>query len=184
MQEFLIALEVLGTSYSPSFTGATYTGTNFLTAIQTLLTIEDEATSVNISIFGLTFLDDADASAVRTTVGAASRKKTFHQRFLSTSTLVATLGAKTKTSVEIDYTTADIGCNASDTLGISVKTSSSINGTYTEVGTLSLTGASVSSAVDISSWANTAAGSYVRIDLTGSPSAAIDCTVVLEGMEL
>jgi len=173
-----------GTSYSPSFTGTTYTGTNFITAIQTLLTLEDGATSVNISTFGLTFLDDTDASSVRTTVGAASRKKTFQQRFLSTSTLVATVGAKTKTPVEIDYTTADIGCNASDTLGISVKTSSSINGTYSEVGTLSLSGASVASAVDISSWTNTVAGSYVRIDLTGSPGAAIDCTVVLEGMEL
>jgi len=173
-----------GASYNPSFTGATYSGTNFITAIQTLLTLEDEATSVNISTFGLTFLDDADAPAVRATLGAAGRKKTFQQRFLSTSTLVATAGAKTKTPVEIDYTTADIGCNASDTLGISVKTSPSINGTYSEVGTLSLSGVSVASAVDISSWANTAAGSYVRIDLTGSPGAAIDCTVVLEGLEI
>ena len=105
------------------------------------------------------------------------------QVFASSTTLVAGTGSKTKAITGVGWTTADIGCDSSDTLVVSVKTSSAINGIYTEVGTVSLTASAQNTAVNISSWADISAGTWVRIDLTGTPAAATECTIVIEGVE-
>ena len=115
--------------------------------------------------------------------GGSTQPVAMQQVFASSETLVAGTGSKTKAITGVGWTTADIGCDASDTLGVSVKTSLTINGTYTEIGTVSLTAAAQNTAVDISSWADISAGTWVRIDLTGTPAAATECTIVIEGVE-
>ena len=115
--------------------------------------------------------------------GSSTQPVAMQQVFASSTTLVAGAGSKTKAITSVGWTTADIGCDASDTLGVSVKTSSTINGTYTEIGTVSLTAAAQNTAVDISSWADISAGTWVRIDLTGTPASAAECTIVIEGVE-
>ena len=106
------------------------------------------------------------------------------QSFVSASTLVADTGAKNKLASGVDWTTADVGCDVSGALNVSVKSSATINGTYTEIGTISLSGASSNSGVDISSWANSTAGHWIRIDITGTPSTVKDCVIAIGGSEL
>ena len=124
-----------------------------------------------------------DGSAVAVVSLDSTQPVAMQQVFTSSGTLVAGTGSKTKAITGVGWTTADIGCDASDTLGVSVKTSLTINGAYTEIGTVSLTAAAQNTAVDISSWADISAGTWVRIDLTGTPAAATECTIVIEGVE-
>ena len=106
------------------------------------------------------------------------------QSFVSASTLVADTGAKNKLASGIAWTTADVGCDVSGSLNVSVKSSSTVNGTYTEIGTISLSDAASNSGVDISSWANSTAGHWIRIDITGAPSTVKDCVIAIGGSEL
>lgn len=106
------------------------------------------------------------------------------QSFVSASTLVADTGAKNKLATGIKWTTADIGCDSYDTLTVSVKSSSTVNGTYSEIGTITLSANSSASGVDISSWGDSTAGHWIRIDLSGTPAAAKDCIIAIGGTEL
>lgn len=108
----------------------------------------------------------------------------FQQSFLSDGVLVADTGTKTKLANGVSYTTADIGCDVADTLSVSVKSAPTVNGTYTEIGTVALTGAASNSGVNISSWENSAAGSWIRIDIDGTPSAAKECVIAIGGTTL
>ena len=104
--------------------------------------------------------------------------------FVSDSALATQTGSKTKVPTGIAFTTADIGCNASDTLTVSLMSSPTVNGTYSQVGTVSLTAASSIEGVDISAWNNISANTWVRIDITSAGSAATECTVAIGGTEL
>ena len=115
---------------------------------------------------------------------AAGGTVILQQSFVSASTLVADTGAKNKLASGINWTTADVGCDASDTLTVSVKSSSTVNGTYTEIGTITLSSSSSSSAVDISSWSDSIAGHWIRMDLSGTPAAAKNCIIAIGGTEL
>ena len=52
----------------PPFTGTTYAGTGLLAAVQTLLTINDNAQEINASSYILTLFDDVDAEEARATL--------------------------------------------------------------------------------------------------------------------
>lgn len=116
--------------------------------------------------------------------GDLSNTVIIQQSFVSSSTLVADTGAKNKLASGIDWTTADIGCDVSGTLNVSVKSATTVNGTYTEMGAISLSGADSSSNIDISSWANSTSGHWIRIDITGTPVDVKDCIIAIGGTSL
>jgi len=61
-----------GTITVPALSGATYTGTSLVSAVQAALTANDNAVDINASTYMLTVLDDTDAATARATLGAAA----------------------------------------------------------------------------------------------------------------
>lgn len=104
--------------------------------------------------------------------------------FLSDSALVVQSGSKVKVPTGVEFTTADIGCDSSDTITFTLKKSATVNGAYTQVGTVSISGAAQNESIDISAWGDLSAGNWARIDLTSAGTTAKDCTVAIGGTEL
>jgi len=154
----------------------------------------DDQTAAEVTVNTTNFA--INLSATDTTVQAAldtlddmisdgaNTASVLQQTFISAEILVADTGSKTKIPTALAFTTADIGCDASDTLGVSIYSSATVNGVYSLVGSIALTATDAVNAVDISAWANASAGHWLRIDLTGTPTAAKECTIAIGGNEL
>jgi len=154
----------------------------------------DDQTAAEVTVNTTNFA--INLSATDTTVQAAldtlddmisdgaNTASVLQQTFISAEILVADTGSKTKIPTALAFTTADIGCDASDTLGVSIYSSATVNGVYSLVGSIALTATDAVNAVDISAWANASAGHWLRIDLTGTPAAAKECTIAIGGNEL
>ena len=115
---------------------------------------------------------------------APSAATSLQMTFVSDNSLETQTGSKTKVPTGVDFTTADIGCDVSDSITFTLRKSSTVNGTYSTVGTISVSAAAQNESIDISSWANLTAGDWVRIDLTTAGTTAKECTVVIGGTEL
>ena len=116
--------------------------------------------------------------------GTGSTATSIQMTFASDVALTAQTGSKTKVPTGVDFTTADIGCDHSDTITFTLQKSSTINGTYSSVGTISMMSSAQNESIDISSWANLSAGEWVRIDITTAGTSATECTVAIGGNEL
>ena len=118
------------------------------------------------------------------TLGTSQSATSLQMTFVSDDSLETQTGSKTKVPTGVDFTTADIGCDVSDSITFTLRKSSTVNGTYSTVGTISVSAAAQNESIDISSWANLTAGDWVRIDLTTAGTTAKECTVVIGGTEL
>lgn len=116
--------------------------------------------------------------------GTSQSATSLQMTFVSDDSLETQTGSKTKVPTGVDFTTADIGCDVSDSITFTLRKSSTVNGTYSTVGTISVSAAAQNESIDISSWANLTAGDWVRIDLTTAGTTAKECTVVIGGTEL
>lgn len=116
--------------------------------------------------------------------GTSQSATSLQMTFVSDDSLETQTGSKTKVPTGVDFTTADIGCDVSDSITFTLSKSSTVNGTYSAVGTISVSAAAQNESIDVSSWANLTAGDWVRIDLTTAGTTAKECTVVIGGTEL
>jgi len=182
-----------GTETDPVFTAWTK-DYNDLINTPTIPVDTDDQTAAEVTVNTTNFA--VNLSATDTTVQAAldtlddmisdvaNTASVLQQTFVSSEILVADTGSKTKIPTGLAFTTADIGCDASDTLGVSVYSSATVNGVYSLVGSIALTATDAVNAVNISAWTNASAGHWLRIDLTGTPAAAKECTIAIGGNEL
>lgn len=111
---------------------------------------------------------------------AASIQMTFASDAALTT---AQTGSKTKVPTGMAFTTADVGCDTSDSITFALQKSPTVNGTYTTVGTVSIAGEAQSEGVDISSWPALASGAWVRIDIISAGASATECTIAIGGIE-
>ena len=116
--------------------------------------------------------------------GTGSTATSIQMTFVSDVVLTAQTGSKTKVPTGVNFTTADIGCDNSDTISFTLQKSSTVNGTYSPVGTISITSSAQNESIDISSWGDLSAGEWVRIDITTAGTSATECTVAIGGNEL